>query len=99
MSGPFFGVQYLLSFLVLQSSRWGREKWLLYFNCLLDAIWLSVFCVSSSQYHRWHAVCDCGIFWSLSFSFTNTRCNDHRVMFLRLMVLIVHYSIHTVREL
>ena len=27
--GPCFVVQYLVSFLVLQSSRWGRERWLL----------------------------------------------------------------------
>ena len=40
-------VQFLV-FLVLQSSRWGRESWLLYFNCLLDAMWLLVLCVSSS---------------------------------------------------
>ena len=30
-----FVVHYLVSFLVLQSSRWGRETWMLYFNCLL----------------------------------------------------------------
>ena len=27
--GPYFVVQYLVSFQVLQSSRWGRERWLL----------------------------------------------------------------------
>ena len=27
--GPCFAVQYLVSFLALESSRWGRERWLL----------------------------------------------------------------------
>ena len=31
----YFFVQYLVSFLASQSSRWGRESWLLNFNCLL----------------------------------------------------------------
>ena len=44
--GPCFLMQYLTSFLVLQLSRWGRESWLLYFNCHFDAMWLFVFCVS-----------------------------------------------------
>ena len=35
MFGPCFVVYYLVSFLVLQSSRWGKENWLLYFNCHL----------------------------------------------------------------
>ena len=32
--GACFVVQYMMSFLVLQSSHWGRESGLLYFNCL-----------------------------------------------------------------
>ena len=32
--------QYVAFFIVLQSSRWGRESWLLYFNCALTVIWL-----------------------------------------------------------
>ena len=36
------------SFLVLQSSWWGGEAWLLYFNYLPDVLLLLVFCVSSS---------------------------------------------------
>ena len=34
-------VQYFVSFLVLQSSRWGRESWLLnslYFSCFFGVI-------------------------------------------------------------
>ena len=31
---PCFAMHYLVSFLVLQSSRWGRKSWLLYFNCI-----------------------------------------------------------------
>ena len=30
-----FVVLYLVSFLVFQSSRWERDIWLLYFNCIL----------------------------------------------------------------
>ena len=30
-----FCLQYFESFLVLQSSRWGNESWLLYFCCVL----------------------------------------------------------------
>ena len=41
MFGSWFVMQYLVSFLVLQSSHWGRDSWLLYFHCLLDVIWLS----------------------------------------------------------
>ena len=44
-------VQYLVSFLILQSSRWGRECLLLYFNYLHNVTWLLVFYVSYSWYH------------------------------------------------
>ena len=40
MLGPCFVIQYVVSFLVLQLSRLGRESWLLYFCCILDAICL-----------------------------------------------------------
>ena len=30
-----FVVKYLKPFLTIQSCRWGRESWLLYFDCLL----------------------------------------------------------------
>ena len=43
MFGHSFVMQYLVSFLVLQSSRWGRECLLLYFNYLLYVIGLLVF--------------------------------------------------------
>ena len=36
--GRCFVMQYFVSFLVLQSSLWGRESWLLDFNCLLDVL-------------------------------------------------------------
>ena len=35
---PYVFVQYLVSFLDLQSSRWRRGRWMLHFNCLFDAI-------------------------------------------------------------
>ena len=34
--GPCFVMQYFVSFLVLQSSRWGKESLLLYFYSLLN---------------------------------------------------------------
>ena len=48
--GPCFDMQYFVSFLVLQSSRWERESWIhvLYFLCLLDVMLLLLF--SSSSY-------------------------------------------------
>ena len=54
-----------VSFQVLQSSRWGRDNWLLYFNCLLAVTWQ----FKSSMSHLrgamgWTAVYDCGISWS-----------------------------------
>ena len=56
-----FVVRYFVSILVLQSSRWGREGWLLCFVCLLFlvprdccvALPYDITCLS--------AVCDCGI--------------------------------------
>ena len=44
MFGPCFVLLYLVSFLVLQSYLYGRERWLLYFNCLPGALY-SVFFV------------------------------------------------------
>ena len=40
LRSPCFVVQYLVSFIVLQSSWWGKESWLLYFNHLADVLWL-----------------------------------------------------------
>ena len=40
--GPSTVVQYFLSFLALQSYRWGRESWLSDFYCLLDVCSSSV---------------------------------------------------------
>ena len=42
-----FAVRYCMSILVLQSSWWERESWLLYFDCLPDVSWL--LCRSSSR--------------------------------------------------
>ena len=49
-------MQYLVSFLVLQSSRWGRESWLLYLGCCLAVVWLLVLYVFSS---RCRECCEC----------------------------------------
>ena len=37
-----FALQYFVSFLVLQSSRWGRESCLLYFCCVLNVLFQAV---------------------------------------------------------
>ena len=42
--GPCFVVQYLVSFLVLQSSHWGRERWLLK-NCFKCHVTVSALCL------------------------------------------------------
>ena len=43
-----FGMRYSVSVLVLKSSWWGRESWMLCFNCLPNVLWLLMFCESSS---------------------------------------------------
>ena len=53
----------LLCCLVLQSSWWGRESWLLYFNCLSDVLWLLVLCGSSSRCRGW--VCSVWLWYFL----------------------------------
>ena len=58
---PCFVMQYFVSFLVLQSSWRGKERWLLYFYFLPGVSWLLVFCGSFSRCHGWYAVCYCGI--------------------------------------
>ena len=53
-----FVVHYFMSILVLQSSLWGRESWLLYLICLTGvSCWLSG---SSLRCQGLSAVCDCG---------------------------------------
>ena len=63
--GPYFVVEYFVSFLVLQSPRRGRESRLLYFKCVLAVVRQLVPCVSSSRCHG--LVCNCYIFWSCLF--------------------------------
>ena len=59
--------------LVLQSSWWGRESWLLCLICLPGVSWwLSR---SSSRCHGLSAVCDCGISWSYSLTIFYLRIN------------------------
>ena len=50
MPGACFVMQYFVSFLVLQSSCWGREGWLLNFCGLLNVMFLLSFFASSSMY-------------------------------------------------
>ena len=58
-----FVVRYFMSILVLQSSWWGRESWLLCLICLRDG-WVALLRGAMGL----AAVCDCGIFWSYSFT-------------------------------
>ena len=43
MFGPCFVIEYFLSFLALQLSRWERESLVPYFYCHLDVMWLLSF--------------------------------------------------------
>ena len=56
-----FVVHYFVSILVLRSSRWGRESWLLCFVCLPCVLWLH--CGSSSRCHG--CVCSLWLFYFL----------------------------------
>ena len=51
MLGPCYVLQYFVSILVLQSFRWGRERWFLYFCCVLDVMLLLSFFDSVSRCH------------------------------------------------
>ena len=53
----------LSAILVLQSTCWGKRSWLLYFNCVLAVVWLSMFRVSSSRCPR--LVCDMWLWYFL----------------------------------
>ena len=53
---PRFAVQYFVSFLVLQSSRWGRESRLLITLSSWCHVTVFVLCAVG-----WFAVRDCGI--------------------------------------
>ena len=61
--GLCFGLQYFVSFLDLQSSRWGKECWLLYICSVLNAMSLLSFFVSSSRCLG--LVCNMGLWHSL----------------------------------
>ena len=49
MFGPCFLSAVSIDLLVLQSSRWENENCLLFFNCLLFAMWKLMFSVFSSR--------------------------------------------------
>ena len=69
MLGLCFVLQYVVSFLVLQPSHWGRESWLLYFCCVLKDMPLLSFFGSSWRCQGWSVVCDCVISWPYSLIF------------------------------
>ena len=75
-----FVVRYFMSILVLQSSWWGRESWLLCLICLPGVSWwLSG---SSCGATGLSAVCDCGISWSYPLTIF-AWIQDLRLNFLR----------------
>ena len=53
-----------------QSSRRGRESWLLYFYFLLAVLRQLLFLPLPHGAVAWSAVCDCGISWSYSLTFS-----------------------------
>ena len=59
---PCFAMQYLVSFVILQSLHRGRDNWLLYFNCVI----LSCGCYCSVSLAHGamggSVVCDCEMF-------------------------------------
>ena len=61
-------LQYFVSFLVLQSSRLGKESWLLYFCCVLYVMSLLSFFDSSSRCHGLVCRNYCNS-WSFSLTF------------------------------
>ena len=63
MLGLCFVLQYFVPFLVLKSSGWGRESWVLYFCCVLNAMFLLSFFGPSSRcrglvcsMYLWHSL-------------------------------------------
>ena len=71
---PCFAIQYLVSILVLHSFRSREER----ADCFILIVFLlSCDCKCSVSLPHgvvgWSAVCDCGIFWTLSFN----NCAQH----------------------
>ena len=72
-----FVVRYFMSILVLQSSWWGRESWLLCLICLPGQVSRDGWAALPHDATGLSAVCDCGISWSYSltiFVITPTNC-------------------------
>ena len=65
----------LVSFLVLKSSSWGRESWLIYLHCLKLLSCGRKRSVSLSYGAMgWSEVCNCGISLSYSLTFYFVSC-------------------------
>ena len=58
-SVPYLVVQCVAVFLVLQSSWWGKESWLLYFFVFLVSCDCYCYVAHSHGAMGWSAVCDC----------------------------------------
>ena len=77
--GPCFAVYYLVSFLVLQSSRWGREGWLQLIACgfycyvsLPQGAVIGLQCVIVALPYS-HLLFDIGAFVELCYKCNNTH--------------------------
>ena len=67
MIGPCFAMQYLESFLILQTFRWLRKKELVALLYFYLSMWLQLFRISSSRCRE--LVCGGCISWSFSLAF------------------------------
>ena len=70
----FHVLMHIVSFLVLQSSWWGRESWLLYFVCLPDVLWFYVALPQSAV--SCSSVSDCGLSTHTYFFHTHLLFNE-----------------------
>ena len=84
-----FVVLYFVSILVLQSSWWGRESWLLCFVCPPGVLWL--LCGSSSRYHRFV----CGLWlWYFLIILTYYFC----IMIVHTLKMCTYFCAHWLLE-
>ena len=86
--GSLFLFYFLVSFLVWQSSCWGRESWLLYFNMFL----LSFGCLSSMSLPNYAmgltVVCGCDVFCCAHMLFV-ANCDHYLISQLKYLKWII----------
>ena len=88
-----FVARYIMSILVLQSSWWGRESWLLCLVCLPGVSWL--LCGSSSRCHGfvcslwlWYFLIILTYYFSWHLQYSETYLFDSQVMLLELITYV-----------